>query len=193
MLPSACERYSVTELEFGLMINIHAIKYLLRGVEFDAFVDHIWTSKDEPCTDRMRKMLFKLSDYVFNVKYMKGSNLVLADCLSRAPRSNDTEFDVVQPVSFSVSVQTDEENAHDKELVMPIQPYTRPVTRAYAKEHGLEVPDIYPQKVSRDNLDISTDSLDISDDLLKQLKFQKQLRNRTILLLIYTRNWLLVS
>ena len=110
-------------------------------------------------------MLFKLSDYVFNVKYMKGSNLVLADCLSRAPRSNDTEFDVVQPVSFSVSVQTDEENAHDKELVMPIQPYTRPVTRAYAKEHGLEVPDLYPQKVSRDNLDISTDSLDVSDDL----------------------------
>ena len=85
-------------------------------------------------------MLFKLSDYVFNVKYMKGSNLVLADCLSRAPRSNDTEFDVVQPVSFSVSVQTDEETS-DKELVMPIQPYTRPVTRAYAKEQGLEVPD----------------------------------------------------
>ena len=48
---------------------------------------------------------------------------------------------------------------------MPIQPYSRPVTRAYAKEQGLEVPDLYPQKVSRDNLDISTDSLDISDDL----------------------------
>ena len=132
------------------MINIHAFKYLLRGVEFDVFVDHsalvqILTSKDEPCTDRVRKMLFKLSDYVFNVKYMKGSNLVLADCLSRAPKSNDTEFDVVQPVSFSVSVQTDEENAHDKELAMPIQPYTRPVTRAYAKEHGLK--GLYPQIV----------------------------------------------
>ena len=151
---------------------------MVRGVEFDAFVDHsalvqILTSKDEPCTDRVRKMLFKLSDYVFNVKYMKGSNLVLADCLSRAPRSNDAEFDVVQPVSFSVSVQTDEENAHDKELVMPIQPYTRPVTRAYAKEQGLEVPDLYPQKVSRDNLDISTDSLDVSDDLSETVEISE--------------------
>ena len=82
VLPSTCERYSVTELElFGLMINIHAFKYLVRGVEFDAFVDHsalvqILTSKEEPCTYRVRKMLFKLSDYVFNVKYMKRSNLV---------------------------------------------------------------------------------------------------------------------
>ena len=66
VLPSACINYSVTELElFGLMINIHAFKYLLRDIEFDAFVDHsalvqILTSKEEPCANRVKRMLFKL-------------------------------------------------------------------------------------------------------------------------------------
>ena len=160
VLPSACMNYSVTELElFGLMINIFAFKYLLRGIEFEVFVDHsalvqILTSKEEPCTDRIRKMLFKLSDYVFNVKYMKGTTLVLADMLSRAPRSNDTEFDIVEPVSFSESIQNGDE------IAMPVQPVgtlSRPVTRAYAKSQGIHIPDLHQTRVTSEDVNSSVD------------------------------------
>ena len=77
-LPEACLRYSVTELElFGLLINVTAFKHLLKGIEFDAYVDHsaivdIMKSKHEPPTTRVGRMLFKLSDYVFRVIYKKG-------------------------------------------------------------------------------------------------------------------------
>ena len=91
VLPDACKRYSVTELElFGLLINISAFKHLLKGCEFDAYVDHssivqILKSKEEPCTTRLQKLIFKLSEYAFKIGYKKGTELVLADFLSRAP------------------------------------------------------------------------------------------------------------
>lgn len=152
VLPSACQNYSVTELElFGLMVNIHAFKYLLRDCDFDVFVDHsalvqILTSKDEPCTNRVKKMLFKLSDYRFNVKYMKGTQLVLADCLSRAPKPDDSEFDIVKPLAFNVAVQNDD-NFVDQ-LVMPVGE-SRRVTRAFAKQNEIEIPSLFPDREKR--------------------------------------------
>ena len=47
---------SVTELEvMGLLININGFKYMLKGMEFDAYVEHsslvqILQSKHEPYT-----------------------------------------------------------------------------------------------------------------------------------------------
>ena len=88
VLPNACQRYSVTELElFGLLINITAFKHLLKGCEFNAFVDHssivqIMKSKEEPCTTRLQKLILKLSEYSFKIGYKKGVELVLADLLS---------------------------------------------------------------------------------------------------------------
>ena len=79
VLPDACKRYSVTELElFGLLINISAFKHLLKGCEFDAYVDHssivqILKSKEEPCTTRLQKLILKLSEYAFKIGYKKGT------------------------------------------------------------------------------------------------------------------------
>jgi uncharacterized short protein YbdD (DUF466 family) len=149
VLPNACQRYSVTELElFGLLINVSAFRHLLKGCEFDAFVDHsaivqILKSKEQPCTNRLQKLILKLSDYSFKIGYKKGSELVLADFLSRAPREDDSEIDRVVPVAFTLF---SEQDLKEQESLAPIvQPIERKVTRAYAKKMGILVPDIYPK------------------------------------------------
>ena len=59
-LPEATKNYSITELELcGLAINIASIAHLLKGVDFDAIVDHlalthIIKSKAEPTTTRIK-------------------------------------------------------------------------------------------------------------------------------------------
>ena len=59
--------YSITELELcGLAINIASFSHLLKGVDFDAIVDHlvlmhIIKSKTEPATTRIKKLLELIS------------------------------------------------------------------------------------------------------------------------------------
>ncbi|KAK6175915.1 hypothetical protein SNE40_014290 [Patella caerulea] len=142
-LPPACQRYSVTELElFGLLIIITNFQHLLKGVEFDAVVDHaaivpLLQSKREPCTNRLQKLIVKLSAYAFKVKYQKGSEMVLADFLSRSPaQDSDLEIDAIVPTAFSFS-----------EIAFSItQPKERPVTRNYAKQKNIHVPNIFPPR-----------------------------------------------
>ena len=77
VLPDACKRYSVTELEmFGLLINITAFKHLLGHCEFDAVVDHsalvqLMKSKQAPPSARLGKLLHRLAEYTLNVRYEK--------------------------------------------------------------------------------------------------------------------------
>ena len=170
VLPNACQRYSVTELElFGLLINISAFKHLLKGCEFDAFVDHsaivqILKSKEEPCTNRLQKLILKLSEYAFKVGYKKGSDLVLADFLSRAPREDDSEIDRVIPVAYSLFSDQD---LMVEETINPVtQPRERTVTRAYAKQMGIKVPDLFTPKSQSDKIatqNTSTQPNDVSD------------------------------
>ena len=149
VLPDACQRYSVTELElFGLLINVTAFKHLLKGCEFDAFVDHssivqILKSKQAPCTNRLQKLILKLSEYSFKIGYKKGTELVLADFLSRAPTDSESEIDKVVPISYCLF---DEKDLIDVNTLNPVQPIERRVTRAYAKKMGISVPEIYPNK-----------------------------------------------
>ncbi|KAJ8034778.1 hypothetical protein HOLleu_21759 [Holothuria leucospilota] len=154
VLPDACSRYSVTELElFGLLININGFLHLLKDVEFDAFVDHaalveILSSKHEPPTTRMRNLLFKLSQFCFKIGYKKGSELALADYLSRAPQKGDSEIDRILPLAFSAisdSILDDSDN------------YVNPVlTRAKAKALGIRIPDLYPSKKAASTTETST-------------------------------------
>ena len=104
-LPNAVERYSISELEgYGCLINIKAYRYLLRNVPFDIFTDHsalvqIAKSKNEPVTLRMKKILEKLSDYQFTLRYFKGKDLVISDYFSRYPT---VEVDDDDPIAFTV-------------------------------------------------------------------------------------------
>ena len=88
-LPEACSRYSVTELEMtGLLVNMNLWKSLLKHRKFDAAVDHvavaqIMKAKTEPATNRTMRLLDRLSAYSFNLYYVKGRNIILADYLSK--------------------------------------------------------------------------------------------------------------
>ena len=88
-LQDAASRYGISELELhGLLINIKAFDHYLRGVEFDALVDHsallyILTSDKEPPTMRIKKMIEKISQYQCVPDFCKGKEMYIADFLSR--------------------------------------------------------------------------------------------------------------
>ena len=104
-LPEACSRYSVTELEMtGLLVNMNLWKNLLNHREFDAAVDHvavtqIMKAKTEPATTRIMRLLDRLSAYSFNLYYVKGRDMILADYLSRH-RNKDMDPSDLIPISF---------------------------------------------------------------------------------------------
>ena len=104
-LPEACSRYSVTELEMtGLSVNMNLWKNLLKHREFDAAVDHaavaqIMKAKTEPATTRIMRLLDRLSAYSFNLYYVKGRDMILADYLNRH-RHKDLDPSELIPISF---------------------------------------------------------------------------------------------
>ena len=104
-LPEACSRYSVTELEMtSLLVNKNLWKNLLKHREFDVVVDHvavaqIMKAKTEPATTRIMRLLDRLSAYSFNLYYVKGRDMILADYLSRN-RSKDIDSSELIPISF---------------------------------------------------------------------------------------------
>ena len=104
-LSEACSRYSVAELEItGLLVNMNLWKNLLKHREFDAAVDHVAVSqimkaKTEPATTRIMRLLDRLSAYSFNLYYVKGRGMILADYLSRH-RNKDIDPSELIPISF---------------------------------------------------------------------------------------------
>ena len=143
-LPEACSRYSVTELEMtGLLVNMNLWKSLLKHREFDVAVDHvavaqIMKAKTEPATTRIMRLLDRLSAYSFNLYYVKGHDMILADYLSRH-RTRDRDPSELTPISFcSLEIyrsmietgdyQTEKYHIH---------------TRAKAREAGETIPDVH--------------------------------------------------
>ena len=104
-LPEACTRYSATELEMtGLLVNMNLWKNLLKHCEFDAAVDHvavtqILKAKTEPATTRIMRLLDRLAAYSFNLYYVKGRDMIMADYLSRH-RTKDSDTSELIPISF---------------------------------------------------------------------------------------------
>ena len=90
-LPEAAMRYSISELELlGLTINIASFKHYLKGENFSVVIDHsalvyIINSEKEPPTLRLKKLLEILSQYSFNIRYLKGKEMYISDFLSRHP------------------------------------------------------------------------------------------------------------
>ena len=107
-LPEACKRYSITELEMtGLLVNMGLWKSIIRHCEFDAAVDHaavaqIMKAKAEPATTRIKCLLEQLASYSFNLYYIKGKDMVLADYLSRHRCRYDDPNDLI-PISFRLT------------------------------------------------------------------------------------------
>ena len=147
-LPSACENYSVTELEMtGLTININLWKHLLHGVEFDCAVDHsaipyIMKSKNEPPTKRIMRLLELLSQYSFNLYYVKGRDMVLCDYLSRVNVDPDDDPHKIIPISFTIQGIIQD---HYTSLVIPelVMPNFNVATRSSTQKTGTHVPAVH--------------------------------------------------
>ena len=111
MLVNDCQKqqkyYSITELEMcGLAINITSFPHLLKRVDVDAIVDHlalvhIFKSKTEPATTRIKRLLEVLSAYSFNLYYMKGKDMILSDFLSQQRVDKNIPHEVT-PISFDM-------------------------------------------------------------------------------------------
>ena len=86
---------SVTELEMsGLLVNMGLWKNILKHREFDAAVDHvavtqILKAKSEPASNRIMRLLDRLSANSFNLYYLKGKDMILTLGKYPAPSSTD--------------------------------------------------------------------------------------------------------
>ena len=104
-LPAASKNYSVTELEMtGMLINLHSWCNYIHGIEIDVAVDHkamvqIMKAKHPPCSDWVSVLLGKLLDKPFDLYYVKGKDLLLADFLSRIKTDRSDPGEVI-PISF---------------------------------------------------------------------------------------------
>ena len=105
-LPLSAQRYSISELELtGIYANVLAFKHLLRNVHFTLYCDHsalvhIMNGKKEPPTLRLKKLIENLSDFKFDIKFLRAKDMFVSDFLSRHPDSEDSCNDPIIPVAF---------------------------------------------------------------------------------------------
>ena len=115
---------------------------LLKHREFDAAVYHaavaqIMKAKTEPATTRIMRLLDRLSVYSFNLYYVKGTDMILSDYLSRH-RQKDLDLSELIPISFC-SLKTHRSFIDDKigEEIFCAR------TRASAKASGETVGEVH--------------------------------------------------
>ena len=106
-LPEAARIYLITELELcTLAINIASFSYLIKRVDFDAIVDHlalthIFKSKVELATNRIKRLLELINSYLFNLYYIKGKDMILSDFVPRQKHDNSNPHDIML-ISFNM-------------------------------------------------------------------------------------------
>ena len=139
MLPSACRNYSITELEMtGMLINLHTWRGFMDKAEIDVAVDHkavvqIMKAKHPPVSPHVEVLSEKMLSDPFNLYYVKGKDLILADFLSRI-KSDRSDPNEVIPISF-VDMKA--------RLRHPTLHFHGRVTRSTAKRESLVMPTIH--------------------------------------------------
>ena len=104
-LPEAVANYSISELELtGVMANVAAFKHLLRNANFHVYCDHsalvhILKAKREPPTLRLKKLIENLSEYKFDIYFLKGKEMHISDFLSRHPDDEGSPNEII-PIAF---------------------------------------------------------------------------------------------
>ena len=86
------------------MANVVAFKHLLRNANFHVYCDHsalvdILKAKREPPTLRLKKLIENLSEYKFDIYFLKGKEMHISDFLSRHPDDEDSPNEVI-PIAF---------------------------------------------------------------------------------------------
>ena len=148
-MPEAAKNYSITELEMcGLAMNIATFSHLLKKVDFDAIVDHlaithIMRSKAEPATTRIKGLLELLSPYSFNLYYIKGTDMVLSDFLSRQQMDDSNPHEFI-PILFSLKSQViDYFYCIDNEINLPRKVKYLVQTRSQVRSSGIRLLEIH--------------------------------------------------
>ena len=114
------------ELLAAYFAVIH-FKPFIDGHSVDLFVDHkplvsAFHSKNVSKSDRQQRQLAFISEYVHDVKYIKGSNNVVADCLSRPINAINVDL-------FDLSgISTAQENSKEE-----LEPHMQNLTRFEVK------------------------------------------------------------
>ena len=105
-LPQSAKNVGITELELTGLVNIHGFMQLLCNRYFEVFVDHktikyMIKSKTESPTTRLKTLLLKLSEYMIDLKYQKGSEMHTSNALGKLQNIVDTpdNKDVI-PLNF---------------------------------------------------------------------------------------------
>ena len=177
-LPLSAQRYSISEIELtGIYAKVTAFKHLLRNSNFTLYCDHsalvhIINGKKEPPTLRLKKLIENLSDYKFDIKFLRGKDMFVSDFLSRHPANEESCNDPIIPVAFlmkeimlpehsskfmkwlNVMLDTRDmlaykDNSYREcqcERVMSIREPFRVMTRSMAKTAKADVPAMYPLK-----------------------------------------------
>ena len=175
-LPLSAQRYSISELELtGIYANVTAFKHLLRNSNFTLYHDHsalvhIMNGKKEPPTLRLKKLIENLSDYKFDIKFLRGKDMFVSDFLSRHPDNEESCNDPITPVAFlmkeivlpehtpkfmewlhimldsreMLAYKTRDYKECQCERVMSMKEPFRVMTRSMAKTAKAEVPAMYP-------------------------------------------------
>ena len=131
-LPETVQKYSISELELtGIMANVAAFKHLLRN--FTVYCDHsalvhIMAATREPSTLRLKKLIEHLSDYKFNIKFLKGKEMHISDFLSIHPDNDNGCPNEIIPIAFLIN------------------DVCNVVTRSMSKKAEAEVPSMYSLK-----------------------------------------------
>ena len=105
-LPAPAKNYSVTELEMtGMTVKLYLWRHLLHRVEFDCALDHraipyIMKPKTHPATTRIMRLLEILSEYAFNLYFVKGKDVKICDFLSRIDVDKGDPGEVIS-ISFN--------------------------------------------------------------------------------------------
>ena len=144
-LPEACSRCSVTELEMtGLLVNMNLWKNLLKHREFDVAVDHaavaqIIKAKTEPATTRIMRLLDRLSAYSFNLYYVKGRDMILADYLSRH-RQKDLDPSELIPISLHAYRSIIDDRIVEEIFCIKTRASTKASGETVGEVHGADKP-----------------------------------------------------
>ena len=122
----------------GMLINLHTWRGFTDKAEIDVAVDHkvvvqIMKAKHPPVSPHVEVLLEKMLSDPFNLYYVKGKDLILADFLSRI-RSDHSDPNEVIPISL-VDMKA--------RLRHPTLHFHGRVMRSTAKREGLVMPTIH--------------------------------------------------
>ena len=86
------------------MANVATFKHLLRNANFHVYCDHsalvhILKAKKEPPTLRLKKLIENLSEYKFDIYFLKGKEMHISDFLSSHPDDEGSPNEII-PIAF---------------------------------------------------------------------------------------------